>query len=184
MLGALLAQFPISFKNTNANRDYLEPVLEKFKQYPLVVEVRHNSWTNEGTLRYFAEKGVAFCNIDQPKLGKAIAPTEHVTRRLATSACMDATTISGSTATRATTATTISTRSRTAEMEDAHRHHRREGQENLRHRQQSLRGQSRGQRATAEDTCSPDDPVDVPDTLLKKYWELGEISTRGERSRS
>ena len=24
MLGALLAQFPISFKNTNANRDYLD----------------------------------------------------------------------------------------------------------------------------------------------------------------
>jgi len=78
-LGALLAQFPISFKNTNANRDYMESVIEKFKHFPLVVEVRHNSWTNEGTLRYFAEKGVAFCNIDQPKLGKAITPSEHVT---------------------------------------------------------------------------------------------------------
>ena len=82
-LGAVLAQFPISFKNTNANRDYLESVIEKFKQFPLVVEVRHNSWTNEGTLRYFTEKGVAFCNIDQPKLGKAITPTEHVTAPLA-----------------------------------------------------------------------------------------------------
>jgi uncharacterized protein YecE (DUF72 family) len=79
MLGAVLVQFPISFKNTNANRDYLESVIEKFKQYPLVVEVRHNSWTNEGTLRYFAEKRVAFCNIDQPRLGKAVAPSDHVT---------------------------------------------------------------------------------------------------------
>ncbi len=79
MLGAVLAQFPISFKNTNAKRDYLETVIEKFKYFPLVVEVRHNSWTNEGTLRYFAEKGVAFCNIDQPSLGKAITPSEHVT---------------------------------------------------------------------------------------------------------
>jgi uncharacterized protein YecE (DUF72 family) len=83
MLGAVLAQFPISFKNTNPNRDYLETVIEKFKHFPLVVEVRHNSWTNEGTLRYFAEKGVAFCNIDQPKLGKAITPSEHVTAPLA-----------------------------------------------------------------------------------------------------
>jgi len=83
MLGALLAQFPISFKNTNANRDYLDGVIEKFKQFPLVVEVRHNSWTNEGTLRYFAEKGVAFCNIDQPLLGKAVGPTAHVTAPLA-----------------------------------------------------------------------------------------------------
>jgi uncharacterized protein YecE (DUF72 family) len=83
MLGAVLAQFPISFKNTNPNRDYLESVIEKFKHLPLVIEVRHNSWTNEGTLRYFTEKGVAFCNIDQPKLGKAITPTEHVTAPLA-----------------------------------------------------------------------------------------------------
>ena len=78
-LGALLAQFPISFKNTNPNRDYLDSVIEKFKHYPLVVEVRHNSWTNEGTLRYFAQKNVAFCNIDQPNLGSAVRPSEHVT---------------------------------------------------------------------------------------------------------
>ncbi len=82
MLGAVLAQFPISFKNTNSNRDYLDGLIEKFKHYPLVVEVRHNSWTNEGTLRYFAEKRVAFCNIDQPRLGKAVGPSEHVTSRL------------------------------------------------------------------------------------------------------
>ena len=82
MLGAVLAQFPISFKNTNPNRDYLENVIERFKDFPLVIEVRHNSWTNEGTLHYFTEKAVAFCNIDQPKLGKAITPTEHVTSPL------------------------------------------------------------------------------------------------------
>ena len=79
MLGAVLLQFPISFKNTDRNRDYLDGLLEKFRQYPLAVEVRHNSWTNEGTLRYFAQKGVAFCNIDQPVLGKAVVASERVT---------------------------------------------------------------------------------------------------------
>jgi uncharacterized protein YecE (DUF72 family) len=79
MLGAVLLQFPISFKNTDRNRDYLDSLLEKFGQYPLVVEVRHNGWTNEGTLRYFAQKRVAFCNIDQPLLGKAVAPSTQVT---------------------------------------------------------------------------------------------------------
>jgi len=83
MLGAVLAQFPISFKNTNTNRNHLQSVIEKFKSFPLVVEVRHNSWTNEGTLRYFTERGVAFCNIDQPMLGKAVAPSEHVTAPVA-----------------------------------------------------------------------------------------------------
>ena len=82
-LGALLIQFPISFKNTNENRDYLEELLQRFREYPQVVEVRHSSWNNEGILRYFAQKGVAFCNIDQPKLGKSLAPTEHVTAPLA-----------------------------------------------------------------------------------------------------
>lgn len=83
MLGALLMQFPISFKNTDENRDYLESLLARFKEYPIAIEVRHDSWNNEGILRYFAESGVAFCNIDQPKLGKAIAPTEYVTSGIA-----------------------------------------------------------------------------------------------------
>ena len=79
MLGAVLLQFPISFKNTDRNRNYLDSLLEKFCPYPLAVEVRHNSWTNEGTLRYFTQKGVAFCNIDQPILGKAVVPSMQVT---------------------------------------------------------------------------------------------------------
>ena len=79
LLGALLMQFPISFKNTNENRDHLDLLVRMFAQYPLAVEVRHSSWSNEGTLRYFAEKGIAFCNIDQPILGQAIKPSEHVT---------------------------------------------------------------------------------------------------------
>lgn len=79
MLGAVLAQFPISFKNTDANRAYLEKLIGKFKEFPLAIEVRHNSWTNEATLQYFTEKNVSFCNIDQPKLGRAVTPSEHVT---------------------------------------------------------------------------------------------------------
>lgn len=78
-LGALLLQFPISFKNTSENRDYLDGLLRRFQEYPLVVEVRHASWNNEGILRYFAQQGVSFCNIDQPLLGRALAPTEHAT---------------------------------------------------------------------------------------------------------
>jgi len=78
-LGALLMQFPISFKNTLENRDYLSHLLQRFEVYPRVIEVRHASWNNQGILGYFAEKGVSFCNIDQPLLGRAIAPTTHAT---------------------------------------------------------------------------------------------------------
>jgi uncharacterized protein YecE (DUF72 family) len=78
-LGALLIQFPLSYKNTPLNREYLDRLLRQFIEYPRVVEVRDSSWNNDETLAAFAEKNVAFCNIDQPVLGRSLAPTEHVT---------------------------------------------------------------------------------------------------------
>ena len=33
-LGALLIQFPVSFKNTSLNREYLEKLLRQFIEYP------------------------------------------------------------------------------------------------------------------------------------------------------
>ncbi|MGB7865256.1 MAG: DUF72 domain-containing protein, partial [Candidatus Sulfotelmatobacter sp.] len=79
MLGALLIQFPVSFKNTSLNREYLDRLLRQFIEYPRVVEVRHSSWNDSETLAAFAQKNVGFCNIDQPLLGRSLAPTEHVT---------------------------------------------------------------------------------------------------------
>ena len=81
-LGALLIQFPVSFKNTSLNREYLETLLRQFIEYPRVVEVRHDSWDNPETLALFARGDVAFCNIDQPVIGNSLAPTEHVTSKL------------------------------------------------------------------------------------------------------
>src|SRR5579863_340761 len=82
-LGALLIQFPVSFKNTSLNREYLDRLLRQFIEYPRVVEVRDSSWNNDDTLASFSQKNVAFCNIDQPLLGKSLAPTEHVTAPIA-----------------------------------------------------------------------------------------------------
>jgi uncharacterized protein YecE (DUF72 family) len=79
MLGALLIQFPVSFKNTSLNREYLDRLLRQFIEYPCVVEVRDSSWNNAQTLAAFTQKNVGFCNIDQPVLGQSLAPTEHVT---------------------------------------------------------------------------------------------------------
>jgi uncharacterized protein YecE (DUF72 family) len=78
-LGALLIQFPVSFKNTSLNREYLEQLLRQFIEYPRVVEVRHDSWNNPGTIAEFNRQNVGFCNIDQPQLGRSLSPTEHVT---------------------------------------------------------------------------------------------------------
>jgi uncharacterized protein YecE (DUF72 family) len=78
-LGALLIQFPISFKNTSLNREYLDRLLRQFIEYPRVVEVRHSSWENPETIASFMQKNVAFCNIDQPVLGQSLSPTQYVT---------------------------------------------------------------------------------------------------------
>ena len=78
-LGALLIQFPVSFKNTSLNREYLERLLRQFIEYPRVVEVRHSSWNDAETLASFTQKNVGFCNIDQPVIGRSLAPTQYVT---------------------------------------------------------------------------------------------------------
>lgn len=81
-LGALLIQFPISFKNTDENRDYLRSLIVRFREYPLVVEVRHATWDNPVILAQFEAESVAFCNIDQPLLGRSVRGTEYATSNI------------------------------------------------------------------------------------------------------
>ena len=59
-LGALLIQFPVSFKNTSLNREYVERLIRQFIEYPRVIEVRHDSWDNPETIRYFMQKECGF----------------------------------------------------------------------------------------------------------------------------
>lgn len=73
-LGAVLAQFPISFKLTEQNRDYVEQLVRRFREYPLVLEVRHASWNQPEVLQWLAGLHVGLCNIDQPLIGRAISP--------------------------------------------------------------------------------------------------------------
>ncbi len=78
-LGALLLQFPWSFKNTRENHEYLSGLFMQFMEYPLVVEIRHSSWNQVQILEWLRELGVGFCNIDQPVIGLSLAPSDHVT---------------------------------------------------------------------------------------------------------
>lgn len=78
-LGALLLQFPWSFKNTRENHEYMSGLFMQFMEYPLVVEVRHNSWDQPEIFEWLRAQGVGFCNIDQPVIGQSIAPSEQVT---------------------------------------------------------------------------------------------------------
>ena len=78
-LGALLLQFPWSFRNTPENHEYLSGLILQFMEYPLVLEVRHNSWNKPEVFEWLAGLGVGFCNIDQPVIGQSIAPSARAT---------------------------------------------------------------------------------------------------------
>ena len=68
-LGALLAQFPASFKDSPASRDYLAGLLRAFAGYPVAVELRHKTWSDGigDTLSLLNTFGAAWVQIDEPK---------------------------------------------------------------------------------------------------------------------
>jgi uncharacterized protein YecE (DUF72 family) len=68
-LGALLAQFPASFKNEPDSAAYLAWLLEQFRDYSMAVELRHRSWSDQpaDTLRLLSGFGAAWAQIDEPK---------------------------------------------------------------------------------------------------------------------
>ena len=67
--GALLAQFPASFHDTPANRNYLTWLLGPFRDYPVDVELRHKSWSDRmgETLELLNAFSAAWTQIDEPK---------------------------------------------------------------------------------------------------------------------
>lgn len=68
-LGALLAQFPPSFKDDARSREHLVWLLGAFTDYPVAVELRHRSWSDAGerTARLLRDFGAAWVQIDEPK---------------------------------------------------------------------------------------------------------------------
>jgi len=68
-LGALLAQFPPSFRAESVTRDYVSWLLRVFEGVPVAVELRHASWSDPApaTLELLASAGAAWVQIDEPK---------------------------------------------------------------------------------------------------------------------
>ncbi len=89
-LGAVILQFPISFKFREGkagggleplygNWDHVLDVLNLFHEYPVAVEFRDASWNDPWVIQELASRQVAFCNVDQPRLGNSLDGTQHVT---------------------------------------------------------------------------------------------------------
>jgi uncharacterized protein YecE (DUF72 family) len=78
-VGALLLQFPWSFRDSAENRRYLADLAGWFRELPTAVELRHGSWNAPDTAPFLEECRVALCNIDQPVIGSSMPPTEIAT---------------------------------------------------------------------------------------------------------
>jgi uncharacterized protein YecE (DUF72 family) len=82
-LGAVLLQYPWSFKNSDESRDKLAALFTAFDAYPLALEVRHSTFQNEEFLQFLTEHDVAWVNVDQPLFHDSVKPSDAITGPLA-----------------------------------------------------------------------------------------------------
>ena len=78
-LGAVLLQFPFSFRNVKENGYYLQHCARQLADLPVVMEFRHSSWVTQRTLGKLREWQAGFCNVDMPKLPGLLPQTALVT---------------------------------------------------------------------------------------------------------
>ena len=73
-LGAILVQFPASFQSDPDTRGYLEWLLGGLSAYPVAVELRHRSWSDEAeaTRAILARSRAAWTLIDEPKFRSSV----------------------------------------------------------------------------------------------------------------
>jgi uncharacterized protein YecE (DUF72 family) len=73
-LGALLAQFPSSFHRSPEALEYIDWLLGEFRGYPMAVELRHRSWSDQrDAVRALLDRHrAAWVQIDQPRIESAI----------------------------------------------------------------------------------------------------------------
>lgn len=78
-LGAILIQFPWSFKNTPEARGKLVALFEAFAAYPKSLEVRHATFQEPELFDFLDEHDVGWVNVDQPLFHDSVKPADTVT---------------------------------------------------------------------------------------------------------
>lgn len=82
-LGAILLQFPWSFKNAPESLDKLTALFEHFRDYPKALEVRHATFQNDAFVAFLEEHDVSWVNVDQPLFSDSVKPSDTATGPLA-----------------------------------------------------------------------------------------------------
>jgi uncharacterized protein YecE (DUF72 family) len=83
-LGVLLAQFPPGFTNNARSRSVIGGIANAFSDYPVAVELRHRSWSDDPSAAVFLrERGLAWASIDEPRFRNSIAAEVPITANFA-----------------------------------------------------------------------------------------------------
>lgn len=78
-LGAILLQFPWSFKNSPESIDRLGSLFAAFDAYPKALEVRHASFQTDEFVLLLEQHDVSWVNVDQPLFHDSVKPADTVT---------------------------------------------------------------------------------------------------------
>ena len=78
VLGAVLAQFPQSFHQTQENRLYLRRLADRIGP-PFVAEFRRADWSTHPILDWLSRTGVGYCCVDEPRIKGLMPPAAVAT---------------------------------------------------------------------------------------------------------
>ncbi|HZV79487.1 MAG TPA: DUF72 domain-containing protein [Candidatus Binatus sp.] len=81
-LGALLAQFPHSFRPGEDAYRRLEMLAEHWSFAPIVCEFRHREWQDGDKLERLRELGLGWCNVDEPVFSSLMRPSADATSQI------------------------------------------------------------------------------------------------------
>ncbi|MEO8285956.1 MAG: DUF72 domain-containing protein [Chloroflexota bacterium] len=81
--GAVLAQFPNSFKPTPENRDYLSVFRDRMGDLPVVVEFRNSTWVTDETMDILRKNNLGYCCVDEPRMKCLVPPIAVATAPVA-----------------------------------------------------------------------------------------------------
>lgn len=76
--GAILAQFPNSFRATAEARTYLQWFREQLRDLPVVIEFRNKEWLTDETFEFLRAYGLGFCAVDEPFFPRIAERTSHL----------------------------------------------------------------------------------------------------------
>ncbi len=78
-LGAVLLQYPWSFKNSDESRERLVALFDALRDYPKALEVRHATFQTKEFLALLKEHDVSWVNVDQPLFHDSVKPADTTT---------------------------------------------------------------------------------------------------------